>query len=204
MSPRLDAHRAANGADLLNAERVVMELCSLVGARAKVIELGVGDGRNSIYMARHALDVDMFDTSTTALHAVASRAEQESLRVQPIAGDLATCSPVLSSYEAVVCTHVLHFLPRARGQELLEFLATGDRAPRVQALGVITRHGDFSSRYPERYFVESGELQSLYVGSRWNTVITYEKDRVMIARHPDGRHMRNVISYLLAWRRTGT
>lgn len=179
-------------------------LCSLVSARAKVVDLGVGDGRHSLYMARHGLDVDMFDTSTAALDAVVMRAERESLRTQPIVGDLAMCSPVLSSYGALVCTHTLHFLPRARGLELLEFLATGDRAPSVQALGVITRHGDFSSRYRERYYVESGELQSLYTGDRWNTVTTYEKERVMIARHPDGRHMRNVISYLLASRRTGT
>jgi hypothetical protein len=70
----------------------------------------------------------------------------------------------------------------------------------VQALGVITRHGDFAPRYPDRYFVESGELHSLYERNRWNIVIAHEEDKVMIARHPDGRPMRNVVSYLLAWR----
>lgn len=179
---------------------IVVGVPALVRARARALDLGVGDGRNALHLARHGLDVDAFDAYPDALDEVTARATSEGLVIHPIAGDLATCSPVLSWYDAVVCTHVLHFLQADRGLEVLTFLAADARAPRVQALGVIARGGDFSPLVPERFFVEPGELEALYARHGWHIEHASEKDCAMIARHPDGRNMRNVVAYLLAWR----
>lgn len=79
---------------------------------ARVLDLGAGEGRNAVFLARRGCRVTALDFAPVGLRRAESWAAAEGLALQTAEADLATWWPE-AAWDGVVCTFV-HLLPDER------------------------------------------------------------------------------------------
>ncbi len=78
--------------------------------RGKALDLAMGTGRNSIFLAKHGYEVDGVDFSEVAIEKVNSFAQKESLPVHTECADLSHYQIAVNTYDLIIN---FYFLERA-------------------------------------------------------------------------------------------
>ncbi|MBW3554703.1 MAG: class I SAM-dependent methyltransferase [Gemmatimonadetes bacterium] len=105
----------------------ILELLDRLPRRARVLDLGCGDGRNAIPLARAGHRVTAVDRSRCALAALRRAAvragssveDEEPLVIEIVEAELSTICP-LDDYDLVIAHGVLHLLPPRDRDALVE------------------------------------------------------------------------------------
>jgi tellurite methyltransferase len=98
----------------------LLERCAgRLPAGSAVLDVGVGQGRNCLPLARRGWPVVGIDTSRVALHTVGELAEREDLPVQLWHGDFRDYEPGELRFGAVLAFGLLQTLDRRGGASLL-------------------------------------------------------------------------------------
>ena len=93
---------------------------SLDQSNLRVLDLGCGQGRDALFIARLGHSVTVVDISPTGIEQMLKVASDEELQVQGIVGDL-TQYEIEDTYDVVILDRVLHMIPdKAVRLELLE------------------------------------------------------------------------------------
>ena len=79
----------------------------------RVLCVADGDGRNSVWLARHGFDVSCVDWSETGLQRAQALAAMHAVSIEPICADLASWAWPQGAYDGVVSIHV-HLPPTTR------------------------------------------------------------------------------------------
>lgn len=88
----------------------ILELIPRLPRRASVLDLGCGDGRNALPLARAGFEVTAIDRSRSGVSRLAATASVEDLEVRAVVTDLASFEP-RHRYDLVLAHGVLHLLP---------------------------------------------------------------------------------------------
>jgi SAM-dependent methyltransferase len=98
-------------------------------APGRALDLGAGEGRNSIWLAGRGWSVTAVDFASIAVGRIASRAALQNVRVDALVADVLTYHPKPSSYELILLSYLQ--LPIAQLRKLfvnvLAGLAPGGR-----------------------------------------------------------------------------
>lgn len=105
----------------------ILELLDRLPRRAGVLDLGCGDGRDAIPLARAGHRVTAVDRSRWALAALRRAAvregssieDEEPLGIEVVEADLSTMCP-LDDYDLIIAHGVLHLLPPEERDSLME------------------------------------------------------------------------------------
>ena len=76
-----------------------------------VLDIGTGQGRNAVFLARAGVAVDAVDPSAVAIELVADRAAQEGLPVRCTQCGIEDFKPDVASYGGVLCFGLIQILP---------------------------------------------------------------------------------------------
>ena len=76
---------------------------------AQILDLGCGQGRDAIMMARHGHNVIGVDTSETGVHQMEEDAKREDLQVRGVIADI-TSFEIGGGFDVVILDRVLHML----------------------------------------------------------------------------------------------
>jgi len=165
-----------------------------------VLDVGAGQGRNALYLARAGLTVDALDPSVPAMERLAGRAQQEGLPLWAHAGRFEAFEPV-GTYGTILLYGLFPILTRveieravARSTALIApggvvFVTAfttedaGYEARREAGRPMIALHSFEEPDGGVRTWLEPGELRSLFVD--WDEVWYRE------AIGPDHRHGRS-------------
>ncbi len=83
--------------------------------RGRALELGCGEGRDAIFLAKRGLDVVAIDASAAALSRARERARQEGVRVRFSLGNMTGRQPFGdASFDLVTCIDAFHYAIEAR------------------------------------------------------------------------------------------
>ncbi len=99
----------------------VYEILNSLPAGAKVIDLGCGEGRNALFLAKHGCEVTAIDHSKTAIDKVRKGADTLGVNVKTMVCDLNEFEPK-EKYDLVLAHGVLHFLDIENWRKLLSKL----------------------------------------------------------------------------------
>lgn len=91
----------------------VAEEAPRFGAGARVLDLGAGEGRNAVFLARRGCEVTALDFATAGLERATAWAAREGLSLDVEAADLTDWAAPEAAYDGVVCTFV-HLLASER------------------------------------------------------------------------------------------
>lgn len=84
-----------------------------LGSGARVLDLGAGEGRNAVFLARRGHEVTALDFATAGLARASAWAQAEGLDLEVVEADLGAWDAPEAAHDAVVCTFV-HLLSQER------------------------------------------------------------------------------------------
>lgn len=98
----------------------VMKLYPLLSAPGKVLDLGCGQGRNTLFLNLKGFDVDAWDHNPNSIHNLQSFIEQDQLSgISTKIYDI-NSAQITNNYDAIISTVVMMFLDRARIPFIIE------------------------------------------------------------------------------------
>ncbi|MFO7653348.1 MAG: class I SAM-dependent methyltransferase [Candidatus Krumholzibacteriia bacterium] len=100
------------------ASKLLRQYEQMVPADARVLDLGVGQGRNALPLAAHGCHVTGVDTSATAIAQAEARAREQRLEMDFWQGNFLDYQPELP-FDAVLCFGLLQMLDRGSGASLV-------------------------------------------------------------------------------------
>jgi SAM-dependent methyltransferase len=193
-------YRTAEEGVRMHPLSVVTRLPALCAPGAHVLDIGCGSGRNAAYLAQRGFQVDALDKSVRAVASLTCYAKAHGLPLNVTVFDIRSGELDFQSYSAIVCTLVLHHLTRDAAIALLTRARMQATIGALHAIGAVTLAGDFYQENgdEDRFYPEPGELSQSYSNSGWEIHHFGEEMRQMQQTHPDGQHMANLVSFVIA------
>lgn len=171
---------------------LAIEMSRLLAPGARVLELGCGEGRDSVFFASLGFEVAGVDVSAVGLRKAERLARERGVEVQWIHGDVARC-PVAGPFDLVYSCGAIHYVPRRRRARLLQRLKALTRAGGHHA------HIVFTDR---EVYVERGEIIDYFtpeeLGRAYADWVILRCDEIVIPCRQDGTSHQHGAQELIA------
>ena len=165
----------------------------------EVLDLGAGDGRNSIYLAAQGFHVLAVDFSQVAIKKIKKISDSRNISLDIEVADIRK-RKIVRSYDLILAAFVLHHLSRSEALTLIQNMMAHTSIHGLNIIATFTEQGDFYKNNPgtENFYIRNAELKTLY--SKWEILRYEEREEEAFAKRGDGSPMRNICVYLLARR----
>jgi SAM-dependent methyltransferase len=179
---------------------ILEHYCGLLEAPGPVLDVGAGQGRNALFLARRGFSVDAIDPSQVAVETTAKAAAKEGVRIRAIHSSFETFLPDRAPYAGILLFGLIQILSReeigllkektwawARDGSLVFATAFTTEDPsfrRCQREWTPVGKNSFSKEPGiVRTFLEKDEILSIYDGY---TVVHHWEGRGPEHRHGNG------------------
>jgi tellurite methyltransferase len=146
-----------------------------------VLDLGSGDGRNALFLARAGFTVIAVDAVEAAITALRRSASEAGLEIETHVADIARFS-FAPSYANVISTLTLHFLPKDEAPVVIARAKESTAQGGLNVVSLFTADGPLRLPGSQAFWLEPGELRSYYAG--WD-VLHFERRMVATAARDD-------------------
>lgn len=157
--------------EVARAARLYRERAGAAGGLA--LDLGAGDGRNTLFLAERGFDVLAIEAAPTGARRIAARLAERGLPGRVEAADLRDYV-LPAAIDLLVACHVVHLLPEpyARIREWQERTRPG-------GLCLVSSRGPLPEDPPGYYwYPERGELKHCFAFVGWQVLATYEEENL--------------------------
>ena len=86
--------------------------------KGRVLDLGIGEGRNALFFAKKGYEVEGFDMSQTAIDRCIERAKSSNLKLSAKVADLKVVTLPKEEYSLIIAAWVLNFLKKGEGERI--------------------------------------------------------------------------------------
>lgn len=124
MSAWEEAYRSVESLWGLKPDHILVEYGNLV-PRGNILDLGMGEGRNTFFFAKMGYEVEGFDISQTAIERCIERAKNESLKVKAEVRDLKEVDIPQGRYTLIIAAWVLNFFKKTEAEEIVRKIKKG-------------------------------------------------------------------------------
>jgi len=177
-------------------ERIVEDVLKFKNS-GRVLDLGAGQGRNSLFLLEKGFEVTAVDLSSVGMGKIRGDALKRGLPIKARIGNAVNVG-FSNPYDVVLLLFVLHHLQDDEAKALIEKAKSGTARDGLHIIAAFTRIGDFYEVNPNsgRFYPESGQLKGIY--SDWEILKWYERTTTAYQKFKSGRPMRNKTSFLIA------
>jgi tellurite methyltransferase len=161
------------------------------------LELGAGEGRNSIFLAKNGFQTTAQDISQIGLDRIDETAIKNNLNIKTELKDIRSLDSS-EQYDVLICTFVLHHLTRDEALKTIKQIQQNTNPEGLNLIISFTKNGDFFKENinTEKFYLELNELKDLYAD--WD-ILEYEETKGEARRQkPDGTPMFNISAKILA------
>lgn len=162
-----------------------------------ILDIGVGDGRNALFLAQHGFDLTGLDISEEAVHLFLARANELKLsdKVQGIVADISQYT-LTDTYDNIISHYTLHFISKEKFPSVLTMIQTHTTEDGIHFITDFTQDGPLYKPTSSKYWFKPGELQTLYTG--WNILLYDEKPVKTFATDEHGNQFTQMAATLIA------
>ncbi|PJG81978.1 SAM-dependent methyltransferase TehB [Caviibacterium pharyngocola] len=129
----------------------------------KVLDLGCGQGRNSLFLSLLGYDVTAWDHNETSLRFLAETAEKENLSIRTALYDINSAA-IQESYDFILSTVVFMFLDRAAVPNIIRNMQEKTRSGGYNLIVAAMNTQDVPCPLPFSFTFGEGELAQYYQG----------------------------------------
>ncbi len=193
-----ESYKRTGSADTFAGGKPSTELYDLVDRLphgAKVLDLGCGEGRNTLFLAENGLDVTAVDISEAGIAKLRHLADQKRLLVAAEVEDMRSYT-FKNTYDLIVAHGCLHLIERDCWMSLLDKIKTHTKPEGYNVIAAFTDRippPDDMKEFTVGLFHE-GELFQFYEGWRIMLKESYEFDD----EHPGSLKHRHAANKLVA------
>ena len=168
-------------------------------APGTVIDLGSGDGRNALYLAKQGFEVLAVDNAPTGIEHLQRYAEEAGVQdsVTGVVADIAEFVPE-GEYDNMLSTFTLHFLTDADFARVIAMMQQYTRSGGVNLVQDFLKGDSPHDPADMQHWLDSGELSQLYEAAGW-TVLDYgETQHEMIQTNAAGHRLARPAAVMIA------
>lgn len=121
----------------LQPDHLLIKYAKLI-PKGKVLDLGIGEGRNALFLAKMGYEVEGIDISETAIERCAKRAKDANLRVNARVEDLRRLDIPPSKYSLIIAAWVFQFLRKSEVKEVITKIKNGLRKDGLVYIGTFS------------------------------------------------------------------
>ena len=174
------------------ATPLAIELADRVAPGRRVLDLGCGEGRDSVFFALRSLDVTGVEASAAGLQKAARLAHERGVRVRWVESVLPELPP-LGAFDLIYSCGSIHYVPRRERAELFARLRAMTAPGGLQAHIVFTDRHVYEERGERIEYFEPGELAGAFAPGE-----VLRREERMIDCKQDGRRHQHSVEVLLA------
>jgi cyclopropane fatty-acyl-phospholipid synthase-like methyltransferase len=154
----------------INPNRAVEAMWETFGKNWAILEVGCGEGKNSIFLAEKGfVDIDAFDLSIAGIDKLQRIAQLKDLRINAWVQDFTTFT-FQKTYDVIISYGAFHFVEK---EKWVKFISDAKRYTNVGGLNIFQI---FTNKVPASKDIapyvkglsDEGDLESLYTD--WNIV----------------------------------
>jgi tellurite methyltransferase len=160
-----------------------------------VLDLGAGDGRDALFLARRGFRVVAVDLVDAALAQLRGAASAEGLAIETHVADIGSF-PLAATYENVVSTFTLHFLPWQVATDVVARAKERTAPGGCHLLSIFTKDGGLYRPGSPGFWLEPGGLRALY--DDWDVLHDGHRIVETVARDEAGKPFRQPTDELVA------
>jgi len=137
--------------------------------KGNILDLGSGNGRNAIYLARNGFEVIAVDFKKEYLGKIEEISKQESLKISTRHDDIKSFKPK-DKYSAILALNCLHFLKKSEREELIDTIKNSLIAEGLAFVSVFTTNDNNYKKFLEsgKQPVEENTFYSNSTNSHWS------------------------------------
>lgn len=165
-------------------EHLLIEYINLI-EKGKVLDLGVGTGRNSLFLSSAGYEVEGVDISDENIKYYLEKAKELNLNVDGTIADIRNIEIKEEEYSLIIVSWVLNFFKKSEIDSIIEKIKNGLKPNGVVYMGVFSILDDF---YIKNLDKACDEENSLYFGEAKyrhyytkEEILKYFEDLTMIA-----------------------
>ena len=170
----------------------LLEIALKYVSKGTVLDIGAGQGRSTLPLARKGFDVTCIDTAQTGIEQILSVARAEGLSINAVTGDIRKFP--MQEYDLILAESSLPFIPEAR--DVIERMKRATRVNGLNVVDVFTRDNPITFAY----MFDQGELESCYAGWR---IIKYKELKGPPHKDGDGPVHQHAVALLVAQKQEG-
>lgn len=158
----------------------------------KALDLGSGEGRNSIFIAKNGFDVTAVDISKEAIKGLEKHAKKEKVKIKTFLEDIRNFK-FNKKYDVIFSTAVLHFLREDEAKKIVKKIKVNTLK---NGLNLITAFTEENPNKGFPYLFKKGELKSYY--KDWE-IISYKEFMTPLEKHgKDGKWHKHGMAAIIA------
>ncbi|MDZ7798232.1 MAG: methyltransferase domain-containing protein [Patescibacteria group bacterium] len=127
----------------------------------KVLDVGVGEGRNALFLAKQGFEISGIDVSKEAICKFLKFAKTENLNVSGIVSDIVNFD-FKQNYEVIISIATLHLISKNKVVDIIKKIKEHTKPNGINLLTVFTKKDIGFKEYPNLYFFDEDELKELY------------------------------------------
>jgi len=125
---------------------------------AKVLDMGMGEGRNAVFLARKGFKVTGVDISAVAVRKARKLAREFGVRINTVVASLNKYKIEKNSLDAIVC---FYYVDRSLTEKMMSWIKPGGVII-YESHNDLQRNVKGSENYDKRYLLREGELLSMF------------------------------------------
>lgn len=159
-----------------------------------VLDLGAGEGRNSLFLASKGFNVEAIDFSDTAIEKLKNFAKEKNISVKAEAANMLNYE-IEGLKDIIVSTYIFHHLTHDDVYKLIKKIKTKTNRGGLNVISAFLEKGDLVS-YSRNFLLAREELKNLY--SDWKVLEYEEKEVKLLKKKLDGGPMFNISAEIIA------
>jgi tellurite methyltransferase len=177
-------------------ENIIVQLAEKLPRGSMTLDMGSGEGRNALYLARHGIKVEAWDKDAREIGTLKALAAKENLEIHAEVCDMRDFRIGYNNRDAIINSFSLHYLRPEDAIERLHHIRTSLKRGGYHAILQFTENGDLARAGHQRFFPKVDETLKAY--AKWEIITKSVEMRPCAQRGPQGQELNNEVLVLLA------
>ncbi len=163
-----------------------------------IIDLGCGQGHDSLFLAKNNFSVIAIDSSEVAINQIEAKKNKFSFNnLEPVCGDIIDFEIIKDKYDVIICRNVLNFLNKDKALKIVNSIKNNSKIGSYIIIEVFTKNDpSFVSDNKFNCYFEEQELLKIFLEFK---VVYYLDNIISDNGHPgfEAPHKHGVLKIIV-------